>query len=249
MCGRTETAAGRRMVRALAGAAAALTVRYGGGFLLALAGLGWRCWVRNLMVLALCVLLFQGIWYGLQVLGERPGVRGRWPEIVLGMAGGAALAGLSLTALGVCLYLRAPGRGRLAVLAAALGCVLVLQYGGGALLEGRGLFWRGWVQTALSLTGGGLAVLLLAGTIRGLGTLCLGKDWVTAVCVLGCAAALLGAAACAGAGLLEGGGREQVVRLAGETLVVRDADLLHQVGWRYVNLFVHGEPLACWRVS
>ena len=32
-------------------------------------------------------------------------------------------------------------------------------------------------------------------------------------------------------------------------LVVRDADLLHQVGWRYVNLFVHGEPLACWRVS
>lgn len=136
-----------------------------------------------------------------------------------------------------------------AILAAALGCVLVLQYGGGALLEERGLFWRGWVQTALSLTGGGLAVLLLAGTIRGLGALCLGKDWVTAVCVLGCAAALLGAAACAGAGLVGSGGREQVVRLAGETLVVRDADLLHQVGWRYVNLFVHGEPLACWRVS
>ena len=55
--------------------------------------------------------------------------------------------------------------------------------------------------------------------------------------------------ACAGAGLVGSGGREQVVRLAGETLVVRDADLLHQVGWRYVNLFVHGEPLACWRVS
>ena len=152
-------------------------------------------------------------------------------------------------ALGACLYLRAPGQRRLAILAAALGCVLVLQYGGGALLEERGLFWRGWVQTALSLTGGGLAVLLLAGTIRGLGALCLGKDWVTAVCVLGCAAALLGAAACAGAGLVGSGGREQVVRLAGETLVVRDADLLHQVGWRYVNLFVHGEPLACWRVS
>lgn len=63
------------------------------------------------------------------------------------------------------------------------------------------------------------------------------------------AAALLGAAACTGAGLVGSGGREQVVRLAGETLVVRDADLLHQVGWRYVNLFVHGEPLACWRVS
>lgn len=72
MCGRTETVERRRMVRALAGAAAVLTVRYGGGFLLALAGLGWRCWVRNLMVLALCVLLFQGIWCGLQVLGERP---------------------------------------------------------------------------------------------------------------------------------------------------------------------------------
>lgn len=76
MCGRTETVERRRMVRALAGAAAVLTVRYGGGFLLALAGLGWRCWVRNLMVLALCVLLFQGIWYGLQALGERPRVRG-----------------------------------------------------------------------------------------------------------------------------------------------------------------------------
>lgn len=37
MCGRTETVEWRRMVRALAGAAAVLTVRYGGGFLLALA--------------------------------------------------------------------------------------------------------------------------------------------------------------------------------------------------------------------
>ena len=68
---------------------------------------------------------------------------------------GAALGVLSLTALGACLYLRAPGQRRLAILAAALGCVLVLQYGGGALLEERGLFWRGWVQTALSLTGAG----------------------------------------------------------------------------------------------
>ena len=40
MCGRTETVERRRMVRTLAGAAAVLTVRYGGGFLLALAGLG-----------------------------------------------------------------------------------------------------------------------------------------------------------------------------------------------------------------
>ena len=94
------------MVRALAGAAAVLTVRYGGGFLLALAGLGWRCWVRNLMVLALCVLLFQGIWYGLQVLGERPRVRGRWPEIVLGLAGGAALVGLALFLLLFVFFLR-----------------------------------------------------------------------------------------------------------------------------------------------
>ena len=77
-----------------------------GGFLLALAGLGWRCWVRNLMVLVLCVLLFQGIWYGLQVLGERPRVRGRWPEIVLGLAGGAALVGLALFLLLFVFFLR-----------------------------------------------------------------------------------------------------------------------------------------------
>ena len=94
------------MVRTLAGAAAVLTVRYGGGFLLALAGLGWRCWVRNLMVLVLCVLLFQGIWYGLQVLGERPRVRGRWPEIVLGLAGGAALLTLALFLLLFVFFLR-----------------------------------------------------------------------------------------------------------------------------------------------
>lgn len=106
MCGRTETAAGRRLVRALAGAAAVLAVRYGGGFLLALAGLGWRCWVRNLLGLALCVLLFGVLWYGLQVLGERPGVRGRWPEIVLGMAGGAALAGLAVILLLFVFFLR-----------------------------------------------------------------------------------------------------------------------------------------------
>ena len=106
MCGRTETVEWRRMVRALAGAAAVLTVRYGGGFLLALAGLGWRCWVRNLMVLALCVLLFQGIWYGHQALGERPRVRGRWPEIVLGLAGGAALVGLALFLLLFVFFLR-----------------------------------------------------------------------------------------------------------------------------------------------
>lgn len=72
---------------------------------------------------------------------------------------------------------------------------------------------------------------------------------MTAVCVLAVRQPCWGRAACAGAGLVGSGGREQVVRLAGETLVVRDADLLHQVGWRYVNLFVHGEPLACWRVS
>ena len=78
------------MVRALAGAAAVLTVRYGGGFLLALAGLGWRCWVRNLMVLVLCVLLFQG----------------RWPEIVLGLAGGAALLTLALFLLLFVFFLR-----------------------------------------------------------------------------------------------------------------------------------------------
>ena len=36
---------------------------------------------------------------------------------------GAALGVLSLTALGACLYLRAPGQRRLAILAAALGCV------------------------------------------------------------------------------------------------------------------------------
>ena len=106
MCGRTETVERRRMVRTLAGAAAVLTVRYGGGFLLALAGLGWRCWVRNLMVLVLCVLLFQGIWYGLQVLGERPRVRGRWPEIVLGLAGGAALLTLALFLLLFVFFLR-----------------------------------------------------------------------------------------------------------------------------------------------
>lgn len=106
MCGRTETAAGRRLVRALAGAAAVLAVRYGGGFLLALAGLGWRCWVRNLMGLALCVLLFGVLWYGLQVLGERPGVRGRWPEIVLGLIGGAALAGLAVFLLLFVFFLR-----------------------------------------------------------------------------------------------------------------------------------------------
>lgn len=83
-----------------------LTVRYGGGFLLALAGLGWRCWVRNLMVLALCVLLFQGIWYGLQAPGGAPRVRGRWPEIVLGLAGGAALVGLALFLLLFVFFLR-----------------------------------------------------------------------------------------------------------------------------------------------
>ena len=58
------------------------------------------------MVLALCVLLFQGIWYGLQVLGERPQVRGRWPEIVLGLAGGAALVGLALFLLLFVFFLR-----------------------------------------------------------------------------------------------------------------------------------------------
>lgn len=42
---------------------------------------------------------------------------------------GAALGVLSLTALGACLYLRAPGQRRLAILAAALGCVLVLGMG------------------------------------------------------------------------------------------------------------------------
>lgn len=76
MCGRTETVERRRMVGPWRGRRRVLTVRYGGGFLLALAGLGWRCWVRNLMVLALCVLLFQGIWYGSMPWGSAPGSGG-----------------------------------------------------------------------------------------------------------------------------------------------------------------------------
>lgn len=67
---------------------------------------------------------------------------------------GAALGVLSLTGAGGLPVSESPRARRLAILAAALGCVLVLQYGGGALLEERGLFWRGWVQTALSLTRG-----------------------------------------------------------------------------------------------
>ena len=97
----------RRRLALLAGAVLLLlAVWLGGGALLETAGLGWRCWVRNLMVLALCVLLFQGIWYGLQVLGERPRVRGRWPEIVLGLAGGAALLALALFLLLFVFFLR-----------------------------------------------------------------------------------------------------------------------------------------------
>lgn len=162
---------------------------------------------------------------------------------------GAALGVLSLTALGACLYLRAPGQrpaghpGRGAGLCAGPPVWGRCPAGRtGALLAGVG------PDRPVS-DRGRAGCPPAGGDIRGLGALCLGKDWVTAVCVLGCAAALLGAAACAGAGLVGSGGREQVVRLAGETLVVRDGDLLHQVGWRYVNLFVHGEPLACWRVS
>lgn len=107
MCGRTETVERRRMVRALAGAAAGpdspVRGRLPAG---AGPGLGWRCWVRNLMVLALCVLLFQGSGMGSRPWGSAPGSRGRWPEIVLGLAGGAALLTLALFLLLFVFFLR-----------------------------------------------------------------------------------------------------------------------------------------------
>lgn len=43
---------------------------------------------------------------GSRPLGERPRVRGRWPEIVLGLAGGAALVGLALFLLLFVFFLR-----------------------------------------------------------------------------------------------------------------------------------------------
>ncbi len=71
----------RRRLALLAGAVLLLlAVWLGGGALLETAGLGWRRWVRNLLVPAPCVLLFQGIWYGPQALGARPRGRGRWRE-------------------------------------------------------------------------------------------------------------------------------------------------------------------------
>ena len=42
----------------------------------------------------------------LTALGERPRVRGRWPEIVLGLAGGAALLTLALFLLLFVFFLR-----------------------------------------------------------------------------------------------------------------------------------------------
>lgn len=106
MCGRTETVERRRMVRALAGAAAGpdSPVRGrlpAGAGRPGLAVLGPKPDGAGTVRPPL-----QGIWYGLQALGERPRVRGRWPEIVLGLAGGAALVGLALFLLLFVFFLR-----------------------------------------------------------------------------------------------------------------------------------------------
>lgn len=122
---------------------------------------------------------------------------------------GAALGVLSLTALGACLYLRAPGQRPAGHPGRGAGLCAGPPVWGRCPAGRTGALLAGWVQTALSLTGGGLAVLLLAGTIRGLGALCLGKDWVTAVCVLGCAAALLGRPPAPERGLWEAAGENR----------------------------------------
>lgn len=106
MCGRTETVERRRMVRALAGAAAGpdSPVR---GRLPAGAGRPGLAVLGPKPDGAGTVrppLPGDLVW--LQALGERPRVRGRWPEIVLGLAGGAALLTLALFLLLFVFFLR-----------------------------------------------------------------------------------------------------------------------------------------------
>ena len=60
-----------------------LLVRFGGGGLLALFGMGWRCDLRNGMNLIWSVLLIQCIWLSLDTFSGLPQCKGRWGVSVI----------------------------------------------------------------------------------------------------------------------------------------------------------------------
>ncbi|MCI8423820.1 MAG: hypothetical protein HFF50_09910 [Lawsonibacter sp.] len=163
------------------------------------------------------------------------------------------LGGLAILCGGVllCLHCLLFGRGRsrrqLAWLTLALGGVLLVQYGGGAVLARYGLGWRALPELFLTLAGGLLVPAVLAKSSRMIWELPGEEEAAAALGSLCGALAIVAVLGWGALGLLFGSWTDRVSEWEGQKVVLQDAGIFRITGYRYVNALVHGEELFTWK--
>ncbi len=138
------------------------------------------------------------------------------------------------------------GRGvSLRVAYVALPLLVLLGLGGILILAGLGLSLRRWVVSALFFAGVVLLTLCVAEALHprvgGTGArsyVAGGVLWGVALAILLTVAAFLR--------LLTGGWGDEVRTEDGQKMVVESVGIFQEVGYRYVNPFVHGDQIWEW---
>lgn len=135
------------------------------------------------------------------------------------------------------------GRHRARIVVLFLGAVAVaLAWGVGNVLLGTvGLSWRRWLESAYFVL---LTIFLLGGFGCAFHSFMKGPKgnlWSAAAGVVTCAVLCLCLAGiCVLRGLVNGW-TDRVELFEGQKVVVETEGVFHEVGYRYVNLFMHGE--------
>lgn len=164
--------------------------------------------------------------------------------LMVGLVGGMACLAMSLCCL---LFLaRGTGRKRLLRSMALLTALLLLRYGGAAILEQSQLAWRAGVRTVFALAIVAAFGWMVRRTLHCVDELPAKETWVGPALRLCGALTLLAVLAFGGISLLFGTWRDHEWNREGQRLVVEYRGIFHAVGYRYVNGLVHGEQLFEW---
>lgn len=145
-----------------------------------------------------------------------------------------------MTALAFVLV-RGRKKGGLVVTLPALLGVILVGVCGGFFLSQWGLSWRRWVVSGLLLAGVVLLTFCAVGVLHtegGVGYRIAGCVWAVVLAVLVMGAAFLR--------LLTGEWGDRVETIEGTKMVVESVGIFHEVGYRYINAFVHGEQIWEW---
>ena len=166
--------------------------------------------------------------------------------LMLGVVGLAACLVVSACCV-FCLFRGAqPERKRLVLPAALLAALLLLRYGGAALLEPAQLAWRAGMRTAFGAAIAAAFGWMARRTLRCVDDLLMGVSWTGAAVHLCAALTVLALLVFGGISLLFGTWKDHEWNWEGQRVVVEYSGIFHATGYRYVNGLVHGEQLFEW---